>query len=138
MVRSTTAPPKTPRPAPGIAARLVWQTVGTISLILGLVGVVLPIMPTAPFIILAAFAFARSAPAVQAWLERNALFGPMIADWKANGAIALKYKIFSITAMTMSLVFSLVIALPPIIVSVQAVCIAAAALFILSRPSRPS
>lgn len=136
MVRPTPAPSKASIPARNIASRVAWQIVGSIALILGLAGAVLPILPTTPFVILAAFAFGRGAPAVQVWLERHALFGPIIADWQANGAIAPKYKAIALVAMAFSVALSFAIAVPPVVVAVQVICIMGAALFILSRPSR--
>ncbi|MEO0910989.1 MAG: YbaN family protein, partial [Pseudomonadota bacterium] len=66
------------------------------SLILGAIGIVLPFLPTTPFVILAAFAFGKSIPKVQHWLEESSIFGPAIKDWNNNGAVAPKYKIIEI------------------------------------------
>ena len=57
------------------------------------------------------------------------------ADWRASGAIAVRYKIISITMMALVFGLSIVMALSPIILIVQAVCMGGAAVFILTRPS---
>lgn len=116
--------------------RLGWIALGSVALALGAVGILLPVLPTTPFVILAAFAFARSAPSLQARLERSRTFGPVIADWRASGAIAPRYKCFALAMMTGALLLSTVLAMPATVLAIQAACMAAAALFILTRPSR--
>ncbi|MEM7215419.1 MAG: YbaN family protein [Pseudomonadota bacterium] len=115
--------------------RSFWFLVGTLSLFLGLIGIVLPVLPTTPFVILAAFAFGKSSPRLQAWLERNHVFGPIIEDWREKGAIATRYKIMAISMMAAALLLSIVMDVGPVILVVQLACMIAAACFILTRPS---
>ena len=61
-------------------------------LLLGGIGVVLPLLPTTPFVILAAACFARSSPRMHGWLLHSELFGPMLRDWEANRCISYKVK----------------------------------------------
>ncbi|MEM9633244.1 MAG: YbaN family protein [Pseudomonadota bacterium] len=117
------------------ARRAFWFSLGLLALGLGGLGVVLPVLPTTPFVILAAFAFGKSSPQLQAILENSSVFGPIIADWRSNGAIAVRYKIISIAMMSLVFGLSIVMAVSPIVLIVQAVCMGGAALFILTRPS---
>ncbi|MEM1046826.1 MAG: YbaN family protein [Pseudomonadota bacterium] len=117
--------------------RGLWFAIGWIALALGAIGVVLPVLPTTPFIILAAFAFGASAPRLQARLEQHRVFGPIIADWQANGAIAPPFKVIAICMMAAVLGVSIATDLAGWIVIVQALCMAGAAAFILSRPNGP-
>ena len=114
--------------------RSFWFALGIVSLALGAIGVVLPVLPTTPFVILAAFAFGKSSPRLQAWLENNPTFGPMIEDWRDNGAIATRYKIMAMTMMAGALLLSVYLSVPTYVVAIQAICIAGAATFILTRP----
>lgn len=114
-----------------------WQCIGFGALGLGFLGVALPVLPTTPFVILAAVAFGKSSPRLQAYLEGNQVFGPIIADWQANGAIAARFKILSIVMMAGALALSIQLSVPVIILLVQAACMTAASIFILSRPNRP-
>jgi uncharacterized membrane protein YbaN (DUF454 family) len=117
--------------------RAIWITLGALALLLGAFGVVLPVLPTTPFVILAAFFFGKSSPAVESWLLENRTFGPMIADWREHGAIRLKYKIISATAMIALLGFSYVMGVKTGILILQAVCMAGAAAYVWTRPNGP-
>lgn len=122
-------------PRQGRLMRLAWLVIGGVALCLGAIGVVLPLLPTTPFVILAAVAFAKSSPAVHGWLMRSATFGPIIRDWQANGAIALRYKVLALSMMGGAFVLSFAMNMPAVVLGVQALCIAGAAGFILTRPS---
>ncbi|WP_417425663.1 YbaN family protein [Hoeflea sp.] len=114
--------------------RPLWFAVGAVALALGGLGVVLPLLPTTPFIILAAFAFGKSTPRFQQWLGDSRSFGPMIASWRAEGAIAPRFKAMAVTMMVCSLLLSLALQVSAVVVAVQVVCLAGAAAFVLSRP----
>ncbi len=115
--------------------RTMWFAIGTVALTLGFIGIALPVLPTTPFVLLAAFAFGKSAPAISNWLETSQTFGPIIADWRDRGAIAPRFKILAISMMAGVLLLSVALSAAVIVLFVQAVCMAGAAAFILSRPS---
>ncbi|RFC67661.1 MULTISPECIES: YbaN family protein [Mesorhizobium] len=113
--------------------RIVWLISGLASLALGGLGVVLPLLPTTPFVLLAAFCFARSSPALHIWLLRNPTFGKAIRDWRTNRAISRGGKTTSTLAMVLSLAVSLALAVDPVIIIVQALALSGAATYILTR-----
>ena len=113
--------------------RIVWLIVGLASLVLGGLGAVLPLLPTAPFVILAALCFARSAPALHDRLLDSRTFGKLIRDWRTHRAISRKGKTASVLAMALSLAASLVLAVDLAVVGLQALAASAAAAFILTR-----
>lgn len=117
--------------------RAVWSIVGFVSLSLGLLGVVLPILPTTPFVLLAAFAFAKSVPGLREWLENHRVFGKMIADWEATGAIAPRYKTIACFMMALAFLGSIIAGFSVLILSIQFVCLGGSAIFVLSRPNGP-
>ncbi|WP_208430442.1 YbaN family protein [Methyloceanibacter sp. wino2] len=117
--------------------RAVWFAVGVTALCLGGVGIALPLLPTTPFVLLAAFAFARSSDRWHAWLRRHGIFGPIIRDWRRHGAIDRRAKIIGVASMVAVLGISLVLGVRPVILAVQAVVLTAAAAFVLSRPAPP-
>ena len=118
-----------------IAARAIWFAIGCGALALGALGVALPLLPTTPFIIVAAFAFGKSSPRLQIWLEESRMFGPVIADWRGHGAIAPRFKVMAIVMMFAAFGLSFAMSVAPLVLTVQAIVITAAAAFILSRPS---
>ena len=107
---------------------------GLMALSLGAVGVVLPLLPTTPFILLAAFAFGKGSPRLRARLVSSRLFGPAIRDWEARGAIHPRHKTIACAAMTVVLLASVAVGLRPMILLIQALCMGAAATYVLTRP----
>lgn len=82
--------------------RLAWAAGGVIALALGIAGMALPLLPTVPFLLLAAFCFARSNPAWEAWLLDHPRFGPPIRAWRARRAIGRRAKVAAVFALTFS------------------------------------
>ena len=78
-----------PLPAP---VRWALLALAFLSLGLAIVGVFLPVMPTAPFVLLAAWAAARSSPKLDAWMLRHPRLGPILADWRRGGMVPRRAK----------------------------------------------
>ncbi|MEM9579406.1 MAG: YbaN family protein [Pseudomonadota bacterium] len=119
----------------GAPMRVIWLVIGCTALLCGTIGIVLPVLPTTPFVILAAFAFTKAWPSAARKLESHRVFGPIIADWRAHGAIALRYKIVAHVMMIAALGLSLFAGVAPGILAIQIICMSGASLYILSRPS---
>lgn len=119
------------------SARAIWVLVGLIALALGAVGVFLPLLPTTPFILVAAFAFANSSERLHNWLVEHNVFGPLIANWRRYGAISRSAKVAGVLSMVAVVALSIVLQFPTSIIVVQAIVLSAAALFILTRPMPP-
>lgn len=118
-------------------SRQAWFGLGFLALVLGFIGIFLPLLPTTPLVILAAFAFSKSSPRFERWLLGHRIFGPIIADWRANRAIAPRYKAISVSMMGAAFCLSLALELPAVVLAVQGIVLGLAATFILTRPSRP-
>ena len=71
---------------------LLWRLLAAASLVLGLIGVVVPGLPTVPFLIVAAWAGGRGWPALEAWLLNHPRWGPGIRRWRDHGAIPRRAK----------------------------------------------
>lgn len=119
------------------AARLLWLLVGFLALALGAIGAFVPLLPTVPFILLAAFAFAQSSERMHTWLLEHNLFGEMIRNWRRYGAISLRAKIVSVLTMVLVLGFSLWHGVAPWIIIVQAAVLSCSAIYVLTRPLPP-
>lgn len=116
--------------------RILWIIGGVLATGLGLIGIVLPIMPTVPFMLVAAFCFGRSSPRLHAYMLDHPVYGPHIRDWNESGAIRRKAKWLATVSMLGSLALSSLLGLPPRLIAIQAAVIAAALVFIWTRPSR--
>lgn len=116
--------------------RPIWLILGLVSVALGVLGIVLPVLPTTPLMILAAFFFSKSSPRLEAWLLDHRVFGPVIADWRENGAIAPKIKLMAVGTMAAVFAVSLIMGVKPFVLIIQAVCLGGAAWFVLSRPNK--
>ncbi len=80
---------------------------GSLSLCLGVIGLFLPIMPTVPFVLLAAACYARASPRLHAWLLANRSFGPAIRQWEEHRAISRRAKYYALTLMAVSFPLSI-------------------------------
>lgn len=117
--------------------RPLWLVIGLISLALGIAGVMLPLLPTTPFVLLSAFCFARSSPRWHDWLMRHPGFGPLIRNWQQHRAIAPRAKLVSVASMAGVFGMSFVVGAPGSVIIAQAVILPITALIIVTRPSGP-
>jgi uncharacterized membrane protein YbaN (DUF454 family) len=85
---------------------LLWVC-GVVSLLLGAIGVVLPGLPTTPFVLLAAACFVRASPRAHAWLLRNRTFGPLLRQWEANRSLPPRVKRTALSTMVLMVLVSL-------------------------------
>lgn len=97
----------------GAVVRIGYLLLGFVSLALGAVGLLLPILPTVPFVILAAFCFARSSPALERRLIEHPRFGPHIEAWRSRGAISRKGKAAAAIAFAASALLGLLLLSAP-------------------------
>lgn len=85
---------------------LLW-TAGTVSLLLGILGVFLPVLPTTPFILLSAACYARASETFHQRLLAHPTFGPTIREWEEHRALALRTKKVAISMMSLSISVSI-------------------------------
>ena len=86
--------------------RALYRVLGLISVGLGIIGAVLPIMPTVPFLLLAVYFFARSNPEWEQRILDHPTWGPQVRDWRERRAISRKSKTIAILAMAAGAVFT--------------------------------
>ncbi len=84
---------------------------GTTSLVLGAVGIVLPVLPTTPFLLLALACYLRSSERMTHWMLNNKYFGKYIRNYRAGKGIPLKTKLIAITTLWITISISSIIIL---------------------------
>lgn len=115
--------------------RALWLIGGLISLAVGVAGIVLPLVPTVPLVLLAAFCFARSSDRLHDWILNHRVFGPMTTDWRERGAISKSGKKAATVSILIVFGLSVVLQLKLWILLLQALILGSVLIFIWSRPS---
>lgn len=82
--------------------RWLWLLLGWLCLLLGGVGVVTPLLPTVPFVLLAAWCFSKGSARWEAWLLAHPRWGPMVQDWRSRRAVPRRAKWLALGMMTLS------------------------------------
>lgn len=87
--------------------RLLFWLAGACALLLAALGVVLPGLPTTPFVLVAGACFVRASPRAHTWLLRNKTFGPLLVEWERHHRVPRRVKRIGLTAMLLTGGFSL-------------------------------
>ena len=99
---ATGAPaPDVPQPSRSRLVRWLLIALGSAFVALAALGAVLPVLPTTPFLLVAAACFARSSPRFYEWLLANRAFGPLIRNWRATRSIPRRAKATAIAAIAL-------------------------------------
>jgi uncharacterized membrane protein YbaN (DUF454 family) len=126
-----------PRLHSSLTLRALLVAAGTLSLLLGVIGIFTPVLPTTPFVLLAAACYARASTRLDRWLNANRTFGPMIREWQRHRSIAYRTKLFAIASMALSLGVSIAFFVePPWLKAALAALGAALAAWMYRIPSR--
>lgn len=91
---------------PSATVRWLLLVAGIVATALGVVGAFLPVLPTTPFLLLAAACFARASPSLYRWLADSRTFGPSIREWRRHRSIPWRAKIAGIVLMSVSIAVS--------------------------------
>lgn len=118
-----------------VLVRGLWLTVGCLALLLGIAGLVLPILPTTPFVLLAAYGFSRSSARFHHWLLRHPFFGKLIQDWQREGAISQAAKAWSVVCMAGVFAASVAMRIDARLLIMQAFVLTLAGAYVLTRPT---
>jgi len=119
--------------------RAIYLMIGLVCLLAGFIGIFLPLLPTTPFVLLAAYCFSRSSETLHQKLLSHKLFGPIIDEWEQHGVIPLKVKCFSSTMMLVMVSYPLIFREFDLWLKMLAVAVVIVALvYVWSRPSVPA
>ncbi|YCO04563.1 YbaN family protein [Vibrio sp. VNB-15] len=90
--------------------RYFFNIAGGLCMLLGIAGIVLPLLPTTPFILLASACFMRGSPAFHRWLHEHKTFGPLLDNWHQHRAVTRKVKQRGAVFIVLSFTFSIIVA----------------------------
>ena len=109
---------------------------GTVSLVLGAIGIVLPVLPTTPFLLLALACYCRSSERMTHWMLNNKYFGKYIRNYREGKGIPLKTKLLALSILWTTIVISAVFLIPILVVQVILFVVAVAVtLHLVSLPT---
>ncbi|MFC4025397.1 YbaN family protein [Oceanobacillus longus] len=92
--------------------------IGSISLVLGIVGIILPLLPTTPLLLLAAACYIRSSERLYNWLITNKYFGSYILNYREGKGIPLKAKVVGVSLLWISLLYTIIFVIPLVVVKI--------------------
>lgn len=106
------------------AKRRLLVGAGTLSTGLGIIGVFVPILPTTPFLLLAAACYARSSDRFYQWLMNNRIFGAYVKNYIEGRGMPVRVKIFTISLLWLTIGLSVAFAVQNTVIRLVLVCIA--------------
>jgi len=113
--------------------RALFFIAGTITLVLGAVGIVLPVLPTTPFLLLALACYCRSSERMTRWMLNNRYFGKYIRNYTEGKGIPLKTKLFALVILWTTIVISAIFIIPILPAQIVLFVVAAAVTLHLVR-----
>ena len=120
---------------PARALRRLWLAGGCLCLLLGTIGIVVPLLPTVDCYAMAAYAFSRGSRRWEQWLLNHPRIGPLVRDWRADRSLPLRAKWLATLSMTASCLWAAV-ALPARIAWIPGLACLLVAAYLWSRPTR--
>ena len=106
------------KPSKNKLVRSLFFVAGTITLVLGAIGIVLPILPTTPFLLISVACYLKSSEKMAHWMLNNKYFGTYIRNYKEGKGIPMKTKFFAIAVLWITIAISGVILVPILIVQI--------------------
>ncbi len=119
-------------------SKVFYLCLGWLCVALGFVGIIFPLSPTAPFLIVAVWAFSRASPALAEKLRQHPLVGPPISNWQDHGAIPRYGKVAAVVMMSAVAVYLFFISSITLAFSgIAGAVMIAAGWYVVTRPSPP-
>ncbi len=119
-----------------LQAKWFYWLVAILALALGVIGVVLPLLPTTPFLIVALWAASRCSPRLERWLENHPKLGPILRNWRDHRAIPVIGKVLACIMMAISFAVVWYRGASVTVLIIVFVVIITLMAYILSKPSR--
>lgn len=115
--------------------RTIYMLAGLLMTALGIIGAFLPLLPTTPFLLVAVWCFSRSSPRLEQWLLNHRTFGPLLQNWRREGAISARAKTIAICMILASYgLFYYRVQPSPALAVIVGLILSGSVLFISTRP----
>lgn len=122
---------------PILRTLLLWA--GHISIVVGLLALIIPVLPTTPFLLVAAAAYAKSSARFYHWLLTNKYFGNYIRQWRHDQCIPVRAKVAAIGTLVVTMGTSIVFFVRPVPLKILLASIGiGVSIYILMYPSKPN
>ncbi len=115
----------------------MFAVIGTVALAIGVLGIVLPILPTTPFLLLAAACYARASTRLYGWLLGQSALGPVITRWRATGSLAPGVKARAIVIVLVTFAVSIILVDGLLVRALLVVIAAILTVFLARLPTDP-
>ena len=116
--------------------RIVALLLAYLFLALAILGVFLPVLPTVPFVLLAAWFSAKGSDRLHRWLYAHSVFGSMLTDWDQYGAVSRHAKVLAIVMLCGSWAFLYFTVKKPLVLVIVGVIFIAVAIYLITLPER--
>lgn len=118
-------------------ARWLLLALALVCLALAIVGIFLPMLPTVPFVLLAAWAASLSSPRLSRWLDNHPLFGKPLYEWRRHGVVRRRAKWAATVAMAISATACIVLLRAHWSALLAVACMAGVLAWLWRRPEQP-
>lgn len=117
------------------AGKTIFRILAYVSVVIGAVGVVLPLLPTTPFVLLAAFFASKGSPEFAHWLENHPKFGPAIEQWRAGRVVPVRAKVLACSMMAVSWAILFVSGMSGVVLAITGIFLTGTACYLVTRPA---
>ena len=133
------ASPVDPRPQDraSLPLRAILVTVGTVSLVIGVLAIVVPVLPTTPFLLLAAACYARASDRLYGWLVGQRSLGPIITEWRTSRSLPPGVRVRALAVVALSFGLSIILVDGLLLRGALGVTGLIVAIFLYRIPTRP-
>lgn len=115
--------------------RYIYIAIASLCILLGAIGIFLPILPTTPFLLAALWAASKGSPKIENWLLTHKRFGPALTAWQERKAIPQKAKYLAVTMMGISWLLMAWLNVGKVVLIIMIVLFVSVSAYIFSKPS---